>query len=51
VLALGHESEIGLAKELEALDMDIPIQLAGDCLSPRSAGEAVYVGMLAGRAV
>jgi 2,4-dienoyl-CoA reductase-like NADH-dependent reductase (Old Yellow Enzyme family) len=49
VLALGHQSETSLADALAGLD--IPIQLAGDCLSPRSAEEAIYEGMLAGRAV
>jgi hypothetical protein len=29
----------------------LPVHFAGDCLSPRSAEEAVYEGMLAGRAV
>jgi hypothetical protein len=29
----------------------MPIHLAGDCLSPRSAEEAIYEGMLAGRSV
>ena len=49
VLALGHASETGLEAELAALKL--PVQLAGDCLSPRSAEEAVYEGLLAGRAV
>ena len=49
VLALGHEPETALGIELR--DMGLRIQLAGDCLSPRSAEEAVYEGMLAGRMV
>jgi len=49
VLALGHESETALGAELARLDL--PVEYAGDCLSPRSAEEAVYEGLLAGRAV
>ncbi|HEX3064444.1 MAG TPA: FAD-dependent oxidoreductase [Dongiaceae bacterium] len=49
VLALGHAPETAL--EIELAPLNIPLHLAGDCLSPRSAEEAVYEGMLAGRAV
>jgi pyruvate/2-oxoglutarate dehydrogenase complex dihydrolipoamide dehydrogenase (E3) component len=49
VLALGHAPEIALEAELAVLNL--PIHLVGDCLSPRSAEEAVYEGLLAGRAV
>jgi 2,4-dienoyl-CoA reductase-like NADH-dependent reductase (Old Yellow Enzyme family) len=49
VLAGGHQAETALEAELAALS--IPLHLAGDCLSPRSAEEAVYEGMLAGRGV
>ena len=49
VLALGHTPETSLETALAPLDL--PLHLAGDCLSPRSAEEAVYEGMLAGRAV
>jgi thioredoxin reductase len=49
VLALGHAPETGLEAELAPLGL--PMHLAGDCLSPRSAEEAVYEGMLAGSAV
>jgi len=49
VLALGHESETALGAELARFDL--PVEYAGDCLSPRSAEEAVYEGLLAGRAV
>ncbi|MCL4765006.1 MAG: FAD-dependent oxidoreductase [Hyphomicrobiaceae bacterium] len=47
--AFGHAPEVQLEQELAPLG--IPIHLAGDCLSPRSAEEAVYEGLLAGRAV
>ena len=49
VTALGHRSETRLEDELQA--SGLPIYLAGDCLSPRSAEEAIYEGFLAGRAV
>jgi hypothetical protein len=49
VMAFGHAAETALEHELA--DLGIPLHLAGDCLSPRSAEEAVYEGMLAGRAV
>lgn len=49
VLALGHQSEISLESELRAAGYEL--HLAGDCLSPRSAEEAVYEGMIAGLAV
>lgn len=49
ITALGHASETRLEQELTGLGL--PIHLAGDCLSPRSAEEAVYEGLLAGRAV
>ena len=49
VMAFGHASETRLERELVLLG--IPLHLAGDCLSPRSAEEAVYEGLLAGRAV
>ena len=45
VLALGHESADGLETELSGLDVEL--HLAGDCLSPRTAEEAVYEGMMA----
>jgi len=47
VIALGHQSETTLEQELAAIEVEI--HLAGDCLSPRSAEEAVYEGMLAAR--
>jgi len=49
VLALGHRPDTSLEEELAPLG--IPLHLAGDCLAPRSAEEAVYEGMMAGLAV
>ncbi len=49
VLALGHSSNT----ELEAILRKMPIEyhLVGDCMSPRTAEEAVYEGMMAGMQV
>ena len=47
VIAQGHQSDTTLEQELAANEVEI--HLAGDCLSPRSAEEAVYEGMLAAR--
>lgn len=49
VLATGHLPVDGLAAEVRALGIDC--HAVGDCQSPRTAEEAVYEGMLAGRAV
>jgi len=49
VLAAGSHSETRLEDELGTLG--VALHFAGDCLSPRSAEEAVYEGLLAGRAV
>jgi 2,4-dienoyl-CoA reductase-like NADH-dependent reductase (Old Yellow Enzyme family)/thioredoxin reductase len=49
VLALGHTPETALEADLAGLKL--PVHLVGDCLSPRSAEEAIYEGLLAGRAV
>ena len=49
VLATGHAAETRLERELEGLDC--PVHLVGDCLSPRSAEEAIHEGFMAGRAV
>nr|WP_256476295.1 FAD-dependent oxidoreductase [Siccirubricoccus soli] len=49
VLATGHAAETALERELAGLGLEL--HLAGDCLAPRSAEEAVYEGFLAGRAV
>ena len=48
VLALGHRPDTSLEEELAPLG--VPLHLAGDCLAPRSAEEAVYEGMMAGLA-
>lgn len=47
VLATGHASETALEQTLE--DLDSPVHLVGDCLSPRSAEEAIYEGFMLGR--
>ena len=44
VLALGHSAENKLEKSLKK--EGVTFHLAGDCLSPRSAEEAVYEGMM-----
>jgi hypothetical protein len=49
VLALGHRPNTSLEEELAPLG--VPLHLAGDCLAPRSAEEAVYEGMMAGLVV
>ncbi len=49
VIAQGHRPETGIEAELRA--SGLPVTLAGDCRSPRSAEEAVYEGLLAGRSV
>lgn len=49
VLALGHQPDTSLEDMLSPLGVEL--HLAGDCLAPRSAEEAVYEGMLAGLAV
>ncbi|MEQ1614788.1 MAG: FAD-dependent oxidoreductase, partial [Hyphomicrobiaceae bacterium] len=51
VLAFGHTPATTLEAELAGIGIGIPMHLAGDCLSPRSAEEAVYEGLLAGRDV
>ena len=52
-LTFGHQSNGKLESELETLSKDLKIEyhLAGDCLSPRSAEEAVYEGMMVGRLI
>jgi 2,4-dienoyl-CoA reductase-like NADH-dependent reductase (Old Yellow Enzyme family)/thioredoxin reductase len=47
VLALGRVPERGLAQELTA--RGLPVKEVGDCLSPRSAEEAILEGTLAAR--
>jgi 2,4-dienoyl-CoA reductase-like NADH-dependent reductase (Old Yellow Enzyme family)/thioredoxin reductase len=49
VIAQGHQSVVTLEQELA--DIEAEIHLAGDCLSPRSAEEAVYEGLMAARSV
>ncbi|MCB5410712.1 FAD-dependent oxidoreductase [Pseudogemmobacter faecipullorum] len=49
VLAAGHSPFDPLRAELE--EMGLSYQAVGDCLTARTAEEAVYEGMLAGRAV
>lgn len=49
VLALGHAANNDLGTELEELGIDI--HRIGDCVSPRTAEEAVYEGFMAGRKV
>ena len=49
VLALGHKAEASL--EEYARRSKIAFHMIGDCLSPRTAEEAVYEGMKIARAV
>ena len=49
VIAHGHASDTRLEQALAGIG--IPVHLAGDCLSPRTAEEAIYEGLMAGRAV
>ena len=49
MLAAGQAPVTSLEQELAPLGIEL--HLAGDCLAPRSAEEAVYEGLLAGRAV
>jgi 2,4-dienoyl-CoA reductase-like NADH-dependent reductase (Old Yellow Enzyme family) len=49
VIAQGQQSVVTLEQEL--VDTDVEIHLAGDCLSPRSAEEAVYEGLMVARSV
>jgi 2,4-dienoyl-CoA reductase-like NADH-dependent reductase (Old Yellow Enzyme family) len=49
ILAYGASSDVRLEEEL--IGLNIPIHLAGDCLSPRTAEEAVLEGMHAGLAL
>ena len=43
VLAQGHDVVDTLADELEGLDLEL--HMVGDCLSPRTAEEAVFEGL------
>lgn len=49
VIAQGHQSVTTLEQELG--EAEVEIHLAGDCLSPRSAEEAIYEGMIVARAI
>jgi hypothetical protein len=49
VIAQGHQSDTTLEQEL--VETDVEIHLVGDCLSPRSAEEAVYEGLMVARSV
>jgi hypothetical protein len=46
VLCLGHRPVDGLKRELAGLGVEV--QMAGDCLAPRTAEEAVYEGLKIG---
>ncbi|MCP5072491.1 MAG: FAD-dependent oxidoreductase [Rhodobacteraceae bacterium] len=47
VIAQGHRPDTALEQELA--EIDVEVHLAGDCLSPRSAEEAVYEGLMVAR--
>ncbi len=49
VLAQGHQPVIALEESLRGRDLEM--HLVGDCLSPRTAEEAVYEGLMAAREV
>jgi len=49
VLAQGHQPEIALEESLRGSGLEM--HLVGDCLSPRTAEEAVYEGMMVARKV
>jgi NADPH-dependent 2,4-dienoyl-CoA reductase/sulfur reductase-like enzyme len=49
VIAQGHKQNTALEEEL--LELGLETHLVGDCLSPRSAEEAVYEGLIAAREV
>ena len=49
IAALGHTHRDDLSETIHA--MGIPVRMAGDCLAPRTAEEAVYEGLKAGWAV
>ena len=48
-LAQGHKSETSLEQALR--DIDIDTHLVGDCLSPRSAEEAIYEAYIVARSL
>ena len=49
VLSQGHEADRSLEQQLQGLEIEQHI--IGDCLSPRTAEEAVYEGLMAGMKV
>ena len=49
VLAQGHKSETSLEQALRGMDIDT--RLVGDCLSPRTAEEAIYEGYMVARSL
>jgi len=49
VLAQGHKSETSLEQALRGMDIDT--HLVGDCLSPRSAEEAIYEAYIVARSL
>ena len=49
IIAQGHRPDTGIEAAMHSYG--VPVILAGDCRSPRSAEEAVYEGMMAGRDV
>jgi 2,4-dienoyl-CoA reductase-like NADH-dependent reductase (Old Yellow Enzyme family) len=49
VIAQGHKQNTALEEEIRGLGLET--HLVGDCLSPRSAEEAVYEGLIAARYV
>ena len=49
VIAQGHKQNTTLEEEIRGLGLET--HLIGDCLSPRSAEEAVYEGLIAARNV
>ena len=48
-VAQGHKQNTTLEEEIRGLDIET--HLIGDCLSPHSAEEAVYEGLIAAREV
>jgi hypothetical protein len=49
VLAQGHQPAIALEESLRGRDLEM--HLVGDCLSPRTAEEAIYEGLMVARTV
>jgi hypothetical protein len=49
VTCLGHERVAELEAALD--DLDIEVHMAGDCLAPRTAEEAVLEGLKVGSAL